>query len=221
MDRKSTGIKKLDEVMSGGYPAGKSVLINGSTGTGKTILSMQFAFNSCLNGEKCHYIITEEKKEDVYIQANTFGWDLAKFEEEGLLNIVELLPDRAAGAKLPNLMRFLEKQKIPKGDNLVLDNVSVFKIGEDIYSFREQTDRITYLLRENENTAIIVSDEITTENSMAAAAHSVHGVITLSRRTNPFTNVRERAMEIVKMRATPIPTSYIRYKITEQGVSIV
>lgn len=38
-----SGIEGLDEILGGGYPAGKATVIRGASGTGKTILSLKFA----------------------------------------------------------------------------------------------------------------------------------------------------------------------------------
>jgi KaiC/GvpD/RAD55 family RecA-like ATPase len=45
MDRVSTGIPEIDKFIGGGYPKGKSVLITGSAGSGKTIVAIHFIYN--------------------------------------------------------------------------------------------------------------------------------------------------------------------------------
>jgi len=101
VERVPTGIPELDNLISG-YPKNRTTLIMGGAGTGKTILTMHFIKSACERGETCFQILTEEEKEDFYAQAWTFGWDFTKFEEAGLLTVIEMLPERAAGAKLPD-----------------------------------------------------------------------------------------------------------------------
>jgi len=51
MDRIKTGIYGLDDVIEGGFPGGRTILVTGAAGTGKTIMGMQFG------GEKCNMLI--------------------------------------------------------------------------------------------------------------------------------------------------------------------
>ncbi|MBU4266966.1 MAG: circadian clock protein KaiC, partial [Candidatus Altiarchaeota archaeon] len=44
-DRCPTGIPGLDEVISGGFPRGRTILLTGACGTGKTIFGIQYLFN--------------------------------------------------------------------------------------------------------------------------------------------------------------------------------
>ena len=56
MERISTGVEKLDQLLSGGYPKGKSILIAGEPGTGKTLLSLQYLMEGAKKGEKGIYV---------------------------------------------------------------------------------------------------------------------------------------------------------------------
>jgi len=53
------------------------------------------------------------------------------------------------------------------------------------------------------------------------ALYSVHGAIRLMKRDNPYTDSRERAMEIVKMRSTAAPIEYMVYEIGKSGINIL
>jgi len=56
MERLSTGIDELDALIQG-YPKGKSFLISGDAGTGKTILALHFLNACCKEGLKSIYKI--------------------------------------------------------------------------------------------------------------------------------------------------------------------
>ena len=47
----ATGITGLDEVLRGGFPAGRTTLVSGGPGTGKTIFGIEFLYCSTVNGE--------------------------------------------------------------------------------------------------------------------------------------------------------------------------
>jgi KaiC/GvpD/RAD55 family RecA-like ATPase len=220
VERVPTGIPEMDNLISG-YPKNRTTLIMGGAGTGKTILTMHFIKSACERGEKCFQILTEEEKEDIFAQAWTFGWDFAKFEADGLLTVVELLPDRAAGAKLPDgFQHLIERVRPPMGVNLILDNLSVFGTSTDTRRFRDQMDVLVYKLKQHGSTTLLVYDEDVQEDLKNSVTHSSFGVVRLFWRNNPFTDSRERVMEIVKMRSTKVPSSYIFYELTDSGMKI-
>src|SRR3990172_11691367 len=70
MDRIKTGINELDK-MIGGFPAGKTILITGDAGSGKTIFGLQFANISCEENKKTAYISTEECAGDLRQQGKS------------------------------------------------------------------------------------------------------------------------------------------------------
>ena len=45
MERIKTGVPGFDGLIEGGIPKGRSVLVSGATGTGKTIFCMQYLYN--------------------------------------------------------------------------------------------------------------------------------------------------------------------------------
>ena len=92
MERFSTGIDKLDQKLSGGYPGEKVILITGVAGSGKTIFGIHFLHRSCLEGKKCMMIATEETPEDILYQASLLGHDLRPYYESGQLLIERDLP---------------------------------------------------------------------------------------------------------------------------------
>ncbi len=88
IERMRTGIKGLDELLHGGVPKGAVILISGSPGSGKSILSMQILVNGCRMGEKCLYVSFEQPYEDIVKQAKAFGWNVDGFIKRGLLKIL-------------------------------------------------------------------------------------------------------------------------------------
>lgn len=87
MERMPTGIANLDKKISGGYPKGKGILITGVPGAGKTIYGLHFLHKSCMDGQKCIMVATEETPEDLLEQAAMLGLGLESFLERGILKI--------------------------------------------------------------------------------------------------------------------------------------
>ncbi|MDG6244005.1 MAG: ATPase domain-containing protein [Methanolobus sp.] len=94
MERMPTGIANLDKKISGGYPKGKGILITGVPGAGKTIFGLHFLHKSCMDGQKCIMVATEESPEDLLEQASMLGLGLESFIDRGLLEIKQVMEFR-------------------------------------------------------------------------------------------------------------------------------
>jgi len=224
--RLPTGIPELDAIM-GGYPIGRSFLISGEAGTGKTILALHFTLEAVKMGKKVVFLATEETPEDLKRQASGFGWDLEPAEKEGLLEIRRVLDSRVAEAKYEYAGHSSAQELgklinlVPPGtDNLVIDNMGVYALGMDIKKFREQIDFFTYELGSRGITTLMICDNAIGEAHRDVATYSVFGAIWLSKRNNPYTDVRERVMEIVKVRDHSVPIDYIMFDIADDGIQI-
>lgn len=94
MERVSSGVKGLDEILGGGFPRGRTILAVGSPGSGKTILALQFLLAGAAAGERSIYITFDEKPEQVKENVSEFGWDLDRLESEGKILFVDATPFR-------------------------------------------------------------------------------------------------------------------------------
>ncbi len=94
MERVLSGIKGLDEILGGGFPKGRTILVVGSPGSGKTIFALQFLHAGAAAGERSIYITFDEKPEQVKENVSEFGWDLDKLEAEGKILFVDATPFR-------------------------------------------------------------------------------------------------------------------------------
>lgn len=95
----STGLPGLDDLLAGGVPVRSATLVEGGTGTGKTILSLAFLLEGARRGERGIYFGMDETPAQLRSLARTLGWDLADLEKRGLLLLhytspVELSTDR-------------------------------------------------------------------------------------------------------------------------------
>src|ERR1700750_2205459 len=82
-----TGIWGLDNILSGGFSRGHLFLLEGSPGTGKTTVALQFLREGAKAGVKCLYINLAETEREVRDGAGSHGWSL----DDGI-EVFELLP---------------------------------------------------------------------------------------------------------------------------------
>lgn len=228
ISRVSTGLKELDTIIQG-YPEGKTILVTGDAGVGKTVLGLQYIVEHCENGERCALVATEESPEDLRAQAIGFGWDLKKYEDEGLLKILEVLERRMIE------VRFSDPSEkgveihlkdiadwIPENvTHVVVDNVGVYALGMPVERFREQLDLLVFMLAKKGCTSLIICDDAVGEQYNNVAMYSTYGAIWLFRRENPYTNRRERLIDIRKMRSTEVPLDYLPFEISGAGIKIL
>jgi len=85
-----TGVEGLDELISGGFPKGRIVLVLGGPGTGKTILASQFLYKGISRyGENGIFVSLDEGQSHYYSEMLKFGWDFKKAEEEGKFAFID------------------------------------------------------------------------------------------------------------------------------------
>jgi len=87
-------IEGFDEITHGGLPIGRTTLASGTSGTGKTLLAIQFLYHGIKYFDYPGLFITfEESPIDIIQNAYSFGWDLQALIEQGKLYILDASPD--------------------------------------------------------------------------------------------------------------------------------
>jgi len=74
-ERISSGIEGLDKLLNGGYIKGRSVLIAGGPGTGKSIISWHFIFDAIQQGENAVLLSLDESSDIIIEDMKSFGWN--------------------------------------------------------------------------------------------------------------------------------------------------
>jgi circadian clock protein KaiC len=91
-----TGIEGLDEITAGGLPTGRTTLVCGSAGSGKTVLGLEFLVHGILDyGEPGVFMAFEETEHDLAQNVASFGYDLEQLQSESKLVIDHVLIERS------------------------------------------------------------------------------------------------------------------------------
>ena len=94
-ERVSTGVARLDEMLSGeGYYRGSTILLSGTAGTGKTSLAAHFVDAACGRGERCLYFLFEESPAQLMRNMRSIGINLQQWVDRGLLQFHADRPSR-------------------------------------------------------------------------------------------------------------------------------
>ena len=92
-ERISSGIARLDGMLGGkGFYRGSSILISGTSGTGKTSVAAHFVDAACRRGERCLFFAFEESPRQIVRNMRSIGIDLQPWVRKGLLQFQAARP---------------------------------------------------------------------------------------------------------------------------------
>jgi circadian clock protein KaiC len=136
-ERVPTGVERLDNLIGGGFRQGKSYLISGETGMGKTIFGLQFIMKGLELGENGVYVTVDEKPESLIEDAESFGFDLKAGIDQKKITIMdfsthfEQLRNRWTEIDARNIIGELNKYvRRIDAKRLVIDPIAPFFIKE-------------------------------------------------------------------------------------------
>jgi circadian clock protein KaiC len=84
-----TKIAGLDEILEGGLPRGRTTVVSGGPGSGKTVLGLEFLCRGAMAGAPGVFVTFEERAEAIRLNAMAMGWDLAALEKAGKIALIE------------------------------------------------------------------------------------------------------------------------------------
>jgi len=201
--RISTGISGLDKLIKGGFRKNSTNLVVGGTGSGKTILAMQFLIQGIKKNEACLFITFEEEKKAFYSNMKELGWDLESLEKKGKFYFMEYTPEKVktmldeGGGMIESLVLRKEIKRV------VIDSITSFGLlFDDNLEKREAALSLFDLLRKWECTTILTyeRDPSVNETNIKALEFESDSIILLyyiKEKTQ-----RKRYLEILKMRGT-------------------
>ncbi|MCL7413319.1 MAG: hypothetical protein M8353_06845 [ANME-2 cluster archaeon] len=121
-----TGIKGLDKMTDGGFIRGSNVLVSGGSGTGKTLMGLQFIADGANIGEPGVFVSFEEDPVLLRNNAASFGWNLEKLEADGLLRIlysnIDQLDVNRVALEIKDIIEELDVKRV------VLDGVNNLRV---------------------------------------------------------------------------------------------
>ena len=225
--RVSTGISGLDKIMSGGYPSGSIITLNGEAGSGKSTFGMQFLIDGINNGENVLYVSLEEHKIASLRHMKSFGWDLQELESQGRFMFLEFPVDEIETLVLKDDV--IRKMILQSGITRVLiDPITVFAL---MYNTGLERRRALIKLIErvrgwNTTTMFIEEDSGYWESdrvprSVSGVESLTEGYIYLWYRLNEAAHARERYIEIIKMRGVEYGNKLYPFSITNNGVELL
>jgi circadian clock protein KaiC len=220
-DRVATGVGGLDALLLGGLPRASATMVEGGTGTGKTLLGLHFLLEGVRRGEPGILFTLEETPAQIRAIANNFGWNLVPLEAQGRLLIsytspVELSTDRF----LDGAQRQIERVG---ARHAVLDSLTSMSLGVPSQRrFRELVYALTKHFRAAGVTPLMTME---VAELLGAAQLTGHGVSSTADNLILLRYVEmdgrlERAVSVLKARGTGHTTELRRFLIDGRGAHV-
>lgn len=221
--RLSIGIPELDIMMGGGIPQGDSVLVSGSSGTGKSILASQFIDEGIRNGEPGIVVVFEERPQEYVKRASSLGMDFKTPQRHSALEILYLRPmDLSVDETLQSILDAVQKIDAKR---LVIDSLAGFEMALAPgfrTDFRESLYRMIGTLT---GTGVTVLSTIEIQESFNEFRISPYGISFL---TDDIIKMRyvsidgqlRKILTIIKMRGGDHSKDIREYEITAKGLVI-
>jgi circadian clock protein KaiC len=227
LPKSPTGIAGLDEVTQGGLPRGRPSLVCGPAGCGKTLLAMEFLVRGIMQfGEPGVFVAFEETRDDLVANVASMGFDLAKFEAEGMLVVdhVSVVPNEmmetGAWDLEALLIRFGASIDAVGAKRVVIDTIeTLFGAFKDTATLRSELRRLFLWLKARGVTAVITGER----GGGTLTRHGIEEyvsdcVIVLDHLVTEQTSVRR--LRVLKYRGSLHGTNQYPFLIGEHGVSV-
>ena len=221
--RLSMGNPELDAMVGGGIPQGDSLLIAGSSGTGKSLLATQFIAAGLREGERGIAVVFEERPEEYAARASSFGLDFEAPIREGNLRVIYLRPlDLSVDETMKEIMDAIKETGAKR---LVIDSLAGFEMALAPgfrADFRESLYRMIFALT---GIGVTVLSTVEMEESFTELLFSTYSVSFL---TDDIIRLRyveidgrlQKVLMVVKMRGGPHSIDIRQYEITDRGIVI-
>ncbi len=223
MERVPTGIEGLDELLGGGFPKGRIILVSGGPGTGKTVFAMQYLYRGVVeHGDKGVFVTLDEPIERLDENMASFGIDLPKLREEGKLSIVALNPIQFVTIRPGGLIHIIREAVKPGVKRLAIDPLTTMLLQEkDPYQQRLDIMRLFSTLSELGCTVVVTSEarHATLTRTFHVEEFLADGVIILHKVILKSKVIQ--ALQIEKMRGITYDGQLRPYQITTEKGMVV
>jgi len=221
----STGIPGLDDILGGGLTPQRVYLVEGTPGTGKTTLGLQFLLDGVARGERGLYITLSETADELRAVAASHGWSLDALAIHELAGDEAFDPDSQQSVFHPSEVelgettrRVMDEVDGLKPVRVVFDSMSEMRLlAQNPLRYRRQILALKQFFAARACTVLLLDDKSSASDQHL---HSIaHGVISLEQIAKEFGKERRR-VNIVKMRGIRFRGGFHDYNLDTGGIVI-
>lgn len=215
-ERRSSGVKALDDMLSTGYPPNTSTLIAGPTGAGKTLMGLHFIFGGAEQGEHGMIATLQENPTQLERICQSFGWSLDD-EKVSLMyrSPVEVYLDQW-------VYELLDTVEATGATRVMVDSLGDLRfLFQDEQRFREYIYSLLHRCS-SIGVSIMLTHEIpelfgTTRLTEFGASHLADNVVLLQYNSHEDGAI-SRSLTVLKTRASAHDPRMRDFSITPQGI---
>ena len=221
----STGITGLDAILHGGLPVNRLYLLDGSPGTGKTTLALQFLLAGAAVGERGLYVTLSESREELAEVATSHGWTLDD------IDVFEMAAEGETGTEGYTLFHPAEVELQETVDSLfaavervgarriVIDSLSEMRLlARDPLRFRRQILALKHFFAGRNSTVLLLDDKTAPEGDLQL--HSLaHGVVQLEHIALEY-GAERRRLQVLKLRGRRFRGGFHDFRIRTGGLAV-
>jgi circadian clock protein KaiC len=218
-----TGIAGLDAMLGGqGVYRGSSVLVTGSSGTGKSSIAAKFAETACRRGERTLLFAYEESSEQLLRNMRSIGIDLAPWVKKGLLQIHCSRP--AMHGLEQHLVMVHDLVLAFRPGVVVIDPISNLTLDDSDREVKPTMMRLIDFLKKLQITSVFIS--LTSDGTATSATkHSQLGVSSLMDtwlllRNVEFNGERNRLIYVLKSRGMAHSNQVREFVLSDAGIDL-
>ncbi|MES2637096.1 MAG: circadian clock protein KaiC [Pseudomonadota bacterium] len=225
-----TGITGFDEITDGGLPSGRTTLLVGGPGSGKTIFAMQFLIHGVRNfNEPGIFVAFEEAPKRIVSNFESFGWKLNELSSDQLFLLdAQPVPDfiQSGSFDISGMLAALEaKVKEMGARRIVFDALDiVISLLPDAAARRQEMYRLHAWLLANELTGLITAkagkDEVSSvdQQSFSFMQFMVDCAVMLNHRV--VQGVSQRNLRVQKFRGSNFDEDESPFVIGKNGFDV-
>jgi len=229
-----TGIPGFDLIVDGGLKQGKSIVLSGESGSGKSTFGMQFLHNGALDIDEPGIFVTlNQSPQELLSDFRDYGWEIERLIDEEKIMIIDARPFKTDEDFLETADVLYDSEPFPfthltqlilqgikkiHAKRLVIDSLSVLSMQYgNQFNTRQGIQKMITALDEKKCTSIFISENL--DSRTPPEWYAASGIVLLNHIQK--TNTMERSIQVIKMRGTKHSEQTFPIRFNENGYQVL